>query len=63
MVWTMSLRVAGGLLAVSREDGAGGFTLSGLRVANSGGDQGRDPHPRGTGDHRGLCGCALLAMV
>lgn len=53
----MSLRVAGGLLAVSGKDGAHRFGVPRLRRARTGGGKGRQDRDRGTGrPHRPCLG-------
>ncbi len=63
MVRAVSIRVAGGLLAVPGKNGPSGFNVSGLRVADSGGNTRWGRPQSGTGGYRRIRGCAVLAMV
>jgi hypothetical protein len=63
VVWAVSIRVAGGLLAVSRKNSSSGCDVSGLRIADPGGHTRWGRTRRGTGEYLGIRGCAILAMV
>ncbi|HET6459768.1 MAG TPA: hypothetical protein VFG29_03165 [Syntrophales bacterium] len=59
----MSIRIAGGLLAIPWQGSDGGFPLSGLRRTAPFGHPGRDGSERRSLRIHGICRRALLEMV
>lgn len=59
----MSIRVASGLLAVSGKNNPSGFTMSGLRVADSDRNKRWGHTQRRTGQYRGTQVYTVLAVV